>query len=256
MARHRSWGQGDGGRPIGVDLLSAEDHDGAVALLIHARDQLGLEDSWCEITAPIEAADSASDAHPDLVAILVESGFEFQVARVKVEWTPCSHLPPDSGRLTFRPARDLDERPLVTLFRAVTDGSLDHAMVTQRSEVGDDSEARDRLDAVRSYRAQPDWFSVAFDSNEDPIGYVVPCLVEDDIPVVGEVGVVADHRGHGYGNDLLSHATRLLAASGAERIVADTDCANTAMRTVFGAGCYREQRWRDDYRWRRYRQVA
>jgi GNAT superfamily N-acetyltransferase len=48
-------------------------------------------------------------------------------------------------------------------------------------------------------------------------------------PVVGYIAVVPEQRGHGYAYDLLGEATRLLAAEGADRIVAGTDVTNLPM---------------------------
>jgi RimJ/RimL family protein N-acetyltransferase len=48
-------------------------------------------------------------------------------------------------------------------------------------------------------------------------------------PVIGYIAVVPEQRGHGYAYDLLAEATRLLAAEGADRIVAGTDVTNTPM---------------------------
>ncbi|MGH9299653.1 MAG: GNAT family N-acetyltransferase, partial [Acidimicrobiales bacterium] len=75
----------------------------------------------------------------------------------------------------------------------------------------------------------------------------------DGTPMVAEIGVVASQRGHRYVDDLLAWATQLLARWGAERIIADTDRANTPMRAAFKRSGYRELRWRDDYRWQRER---
>jgi RimJ/RimL family protein N-acetyltransferase len=71
------------------------------------------------------------------------------------------------------------------------------------------------------------------------------------VPIIAEIGVAVAHRGHGYVSELLSWATRCLVASGATRIVADTDRANTPMRAAFTRGGYREFRLRDDYLWER-----
>ncbi len=253
VARHRWWGPQDARRPLGVDLLSVEEHDPAVQLLASARDQLGVDDAWCEVTAPTAAADGASEAHRDLVAVLTASGFAFEVARVKLERTASIDPRPDLGRLAFRPAHTLDGGMLVALFQAVANGSLDHGMTVDRDEVGAEREARERLTRARAYRGEPDWFSVAFNAEGHPVGYVVACLMEDEIAVVAEIGVAAGHRGRGYVNDLLARATRQLVAHGAERIVADTDLANAPMRAAFATAGYREERWRDDYQWRRPR---
>lgn len=250
LARHYWWGRVGSTQPFGLDHVSAEDHDAAIALIVHARDRLDVDEALCEVTAPIDHGDDPSQVHAGLAAVLQDSGFGFEVARVTVEWTVGTSISPDPGRLVLRPAYSLDDSLLVSPFRAVADGSLDHGMVADRARLGAAQEASERLASVRSYPGQPDWFAVAFDGHDQTVGYVVPGLA-GAAPIIGEIGVAAPHRGHGYVKDLLSWATRRLTAYGATRIVADTDRANTPMRAAFMRGGYREFRWRDDYQWRR-----
>lgn len=250
LARHYWWGQPNAIRPIGVELVSVEDLSAAGELLRHARAHLDVEDAWCCITAAVEEGDDPSVVQGNFVAVLKGCGFGFEVSRVRVEWVAGTETKPDSGRLDFRPARSLSDEVLVTLFSAVTDGSLDHGMSTDRVRRGAEGEARQRLERARSYRAESDWFQVAFTPAGDPVGYVVPGLA-NETPMVAEIGVAVSHRGNGYVDDLLSWATRLLASSGAERIIADTDRANVPMRAAFDRAGFREFRWRDDYQWNR-----
>lgn len=250
LARHYWWGRPGAPHPMGVELVSAEDRAVAVSLLCHARDRFDAADAWCCITAPVEEGGDPSIARTDLVSVLGACGFGFEVSRVSVEWSAGAETAPPSERLVFRPARGFGDDALVALFSAVTDGSLDHGMISDRAELGAEGEARQRLERARSYRAEPDWFQVACTPAGKPVGYVVPGYV-NDAHMIGEIGVAANHRGIGYVDDLLGWATRLLASCGAQRIVADTDRVNTPMRAAFGRAGYRELRWRDDYRWQR-----
>jgi RimJ/RimL family protein N-acetyltransferase len=250
-ARHNWWGRTGSPLPMGVDLLSAEDHDAAVALILYARDHLNVQEARSEITAPIERGDNPSEILASLVAVLDDSGFSFEVARVTVQWTGRTLPRTASHRLTFVPARQLDDDVLIALFVAVSTDSLDNAMIVDRARLGADEEAGRRLEAVRSYRGEPDWFSVGFTAEDEAVGYVVPGLA-GDLPIIGEVGVAVEHRGQGYVDDLLSWGTDVLVAAGAERIAADTDRVNTPMRAAFHRAGYRESHWRDDYRWRRH----
>lgn len=246
LARHYWWGLPNAARPMGIELVSVEDHAAAVGLFRHAQDGLDVEDAWCCVTAPVEEGDDPSVARAPLVAVLAECRFGFEVSRVSIEWSAGTEIQPDSGRLVFRPARSLTDDVLVALFSAVADGSLDHGMITDRARHGAEGEARQRLARARSYRAEPDWFHVAFTPTGEPAGYVMPGLA-DETPMIAEVGVAASHRGNGYVDDLLAWATRLLATGGARRIIADTDRANAPMRAAFKRAGYREFRWRDDY---------
>jgi RimJ/RimL family protein N-acetyltransferase len=250
VARHYWWRRPSSDEPFGIDFVSIERHSAAVALILHAREQLLVNLGFCQIFCLVEQGDNPSYVQANLVSVLRDTGFVFEVARVTVDWTGNSTISFEGDRLSFRPACDLDDTLLRSLFQSVTDGSLSHGMVTDRSLVGTEEEARERLRAVRSYRAERDWFTVAFDVHNVPVGYVVPAYV-GATPIICEIGVAQPHRGNGYVNDLLSWATRRLVESGARQIQADTDRSNTPMRAAFVKGGYREIRWRDDYKWHR-----
>ncbi len=57
-------------------------------------------------------------------------------------------------------------------------------------------------------------------------------------PVVGFLGVLPSHRGHGYVDDLLAEITADLADMDAQRITADTDATNTPMAAAFDRAGY------------------
>lgn len=253
LARHWWWDSLGSSRPAGVDLVSVEEHETAAALLRLARDQLAVSDAVCELTASAERKESASSAAETRCSwgsVLTASGFAFEVARLRVELVSERGVRSDSERLAFRPARCFDDELLGRLFEAVGDGSLDHGMSEGRARCGREAEALERLAAARCYGADPEWFTVGCTHDGIPVGYVLPALV-DEIAVVAEIGVARRHRGHGYGLDLLLLAVRLLAATGAKRIVADTDQGNPPMRATFAQAGFAEREYRESYRWQR-----
>jgi RimJ/RimL family protein N-acetyltransferase len=249
VSRHYWWSRPGSDEPFGIDFVSIEDHSATVALVHDAREQLHVDMAFCQIFCLTEQGHNPSHIQADLASVLRDSGFVFEVARVTVQWTIATPIATDRNRLNFRPACDLDDTLINALFQSVTDGSLSHGMLSERARVGVVQEALERLQMVRSYRAERDWFAVGFNSENAPVGYVVPAYV-GDTPIICEIGVAQPHRGNGYVDDLLFWATRRLAESGARVIQADTDRANTPMRAAFAKGGYREFRWRDDYEWR------
>lgn len=250
LARHYWWGAPGSGTPTVFKNVSAEDPGAAASLLAHARDLIGVQEAWCEVTAPVETGQNPSVARADLVALLTRAGFGFAVGRVGVEWAPGAGVRPGAGALEMRPASEFGDEDLVALFRAVGDGSADHGMIADRKRLGPDQEARKRLASARAFRGEPGWFAVGVTPAGGLAGYVVPAW-GTAAASVAELGVASPHRGRGYARELLAHATALLAAAGADRIGADTDLANIRMRAAFARAGYREVRRRDDYRWRR-----
>lgn len=84
-------------------------------------------------------------------------------------------MPPQprrAGRLTFRPATTLPEGDLVEMFAAVSDGSVDHAMISGRAEHGRRQEAAIRLGQAWRRKHEDDWFVVGVDGAGVPVGYV------------------------------------------------------------------------------------
>ncbi|HEU5034259.1 MAG TPA: GNAT family N-acetyltransferase [Mycobacteriales bacterium] len=252
VARHQWWGPQDAEVPVVFVSLESRDPDAAVALLEHARQALAIEEAWAPITLPgreQEADDDPWHRVPQTVAVLERGGFRFAVDRVRIEWTAGTPMPEASSRLSFRPATDLVHDELVELFAAVADGSLDDSMLRDRERLGRDAEARKRLDFDLHYPGVDGRFVVGCTrADEQPIGYVIPAL-HGELGVIAEIGVARPRRGRGYVHDLLAHATRVLVAAGAKRIVADTDCANTPMRAAFDRAGYRVFARRWDWSW-------
>jgi RimJ/RimL family protein N-acetyltransferase len=65
--------------------------------------------------------------------------------------------------------------------------------------------------------------------------------------VINFIGVVPEHRGKGYVDDLLAEGTATLHAAGAERVRADTDTRNLPMAAAFGRAGYAEFAKRREY---------
>jgi RimJ/RimL family protein N-acetyltransferase len=186
--------------------------------------------------------------------VLEAAGFIVEVDRVLLHWTKSSGqgpVPPQprrAGRLTFRPATTLAEGDLVEMFAAVSDGSVDHGMITGRAEHGRRQEAAIRLGQARRRKHEDNWFAVGVDVAGVPAGYVQSALGPDDLAFLAEVGVVESQRGHQYVDELLAYGTGVLADRGETRIRAFTDAANHAMRAAFARGGYAETGSRRDFR--------
>ena len=65
--------------------------------------------------------------------------------------------------------------------------------------------------------------------------------------VINFIGVVPEHRGRGYVDDLLAEGTAALHAAGAEYVRADTDTRNLPMAAAFGRAGYAEFAQRREY---------
>ena len=56
--------------------------------------------------------------------------------------------------------------------------------------------------------------ATAYDAAGELVGFALPSAEQTGGPVVGYLGVLAEHRGNGYSDDLLAEITHLLVATG------------------------------------------
>ena len=157
------------------------------------------------------------------------AGLRFLVERVELRWTaePGAVLPPRPGRLAFRPVQD--DAEVLAVVRGTVDGTLDaHARRdVERADV--DTAARA---IVEEFPGPRSLVRLAHDLTGSCVGITVPALRPWG-PDISYVGVLPQHRGNGYADDLLLEATHLLVEGGATEIVAATDVGNTPMAASF-----------------------
>jgi RimJ/RimL family protein N-acetyltransferase len=143
-----------------------------------------------------------------------------------------------SDRLVFR--REPDDEVFAGLFRRTLAGTLDATTRAMADAVGGDEQARadvafyrDRMFGDRA------WWLVAHTHAGEPVGFGIPSR-NNDVPVVGYIGVLPEHRGHGYIDDILAETTRVLVAEAHATVIrADTDLANRPMAAAFERAGYR-----------------
>jgi RimJ/RimL family protein N-acetyltransferase len=232
VARAAWWGGPGDTTPIALDWFEFTDLDAAVRLLrtaaLRAEYSLMLPPDWRDVPAVKDAAEARIDA-------ATAAGLRLLVERYRYEWTPACGLPARPHRLRYRTAPD--DAAVLDAFRRIHQGSLDaHARRTVAT-LGLDAAAREQLDILRWMPTSPAWWRLAYTHDGDLVGLSIPARNHSH-PIIGYIGVVPEHRGHGYAYDLLVEATHHLAATGAERIVAATDTTNTPMAAAFAKAGY------------------
>jgi ribosomal protein S18 acetylase RimI-like enzyme len=228
------WGFSTGDRPLALDCLYA------AATVI---DPVPL---W---TALIECAPAKIEYHlftqpawrddPQITARLAAAraaGLTTLTERLRYEWNSSDPLPPRSTRLRFVAARD--DEVFIDVFQRISEGSLDVATREGVARIGARAYAEEDVSDYKLMPGPRDWWRLAFDQSGELIGCALPSA-NDGGPVVGYLGVVPEHRGHGYADDLLAEITWMIAETGADRIRADTDTTNTPMAAAFERAGYR-----------------
>ena len=157
------------------------------------------------------------------------AGLGFLVERVELRWPaePGAALPPRPGRLTFRPVGDDDE--VLAVVRGTLDGTLDAHARRDVARDGVDAAARAVVEELPGPRSL---MRLADDPAGRCVGITVPGLRSWGADI-SYVGVLPEHRGNGYADELLLEASHLLVQGGAPEIVAATDVGNAPMAAAF-----------------------
>nr|WP_202886186.1 GNAT family N-acetyltransferase [Kribbella sandramycini] len=156
--------------------------------------------------------------------------------RLRYEWLAEYGLPPRSTRLRFEPA---DNEAFVNMFMRISEGSLDAATARDIARLGVEGAAREEVELYETHlEGDRDWWRFAYDAEGKEIGFAIPSA-NNGGPVVGYLGVLPEHRGNGYIDDILAEITHLLAETGAVKVRADTDFGNVPMAKAFERGGYR-----------------
>lgn len=182
---------------------------------------------------------------PDTVAALAwrqgaarHAGLPASLERLRYEWTPQVGLPEPSGRVLF--CAEPNDEVFVDLFRRVLAGTLDAASRKEAEHIGAEAQARGDVAFYRdTMLGDRSWWRVARTPDGEVVGFGLPSR-NHAFPVVGYLGVLPDHRGHGYADEILAEITRILASeTDPERVRADTDLTNAPMAAAFERVGYR-----------------
>ncbi|MFG3349405.1 GNAT family N-acetyltransferase [Streptomyces sp. NPDC048018] len=173
-----------------------------------------------------------------LFGVLEASGARPLVERLRLEWRPGAPVPEPGGRLVFRPVRDRED--LLALMTPVMEGTLDaHGQADLASGLSPREAAEQYFDEELAHYTTPRaWWRIAeLPGTGEPVGFVVPAR-NNYHPIIAYIGVLPDHRGHGYVDDILAEGTRVLAAQDVPRIRAATDLGNVPMAKSFARAGY------------------
>lgn len=166
------------------------------------------------------------------LATVEQFGARLFVERLRLEWTPASPVPEPTGRLGFRPVAD--ESELVDLLARILTGTLDAHSRDDLTRMSPREAARHQLDDEFAHYTTPrDWWRVAtVPGSGEPAGLVIAARNQYR-PIIAYIGVLPEHRGRGYIDEILGEGTRVLAATRPDRIRASTDVGNHPMAASF-----------------------
>jgi RimJ/RimL family protein N-acetyltransferase len=248
VARLAWWGRPEDEAPLILDILDLDRDPARVetgaSLLTAAMAEVvtaaGVTrpPQYLRFVPPDWRADPAVRADvEDRMAVLERCGARPFVERLRLEWR-AEHavVPQRDSRLGFRPVRDDEE--ILALMTEVLSGTLDAHSREELTRMSPRESAADLFayEASRGPRLR-DWWRVAMLPDGEPVGFVLPSRNAYH-PIIAYIGVVPEHRGHGYIDGLLAEGTRILAGEGAAQIRAATDVGNVPMARAFERAGY------------------
>jgi ribosomal protein S18 acetylase RimI-like enzyme len=184
---------------------------------------------------------------PDRRAWLLErAGFVLRRETSRFEWRSESGLPAVARRLDFRALDEVGEEAFVGAIERVSEGTLDREIQDERDELGPAEAARRFFELERKLEYDPAWCRLAYAPDGGLVGLVMPAR-NPTSAVINYIGVVPEHRGRGYVDDLLVEGTAALRAAGAESVRADADTRNAPMAAAFRRAGYEEFAKRREY---------
>jgi RimJ/RimL family protein N-acetyltransferase len=170
------------------------------------------------------------------ITALERVGARLLVERLRLEWRSGTPLPAASERLMFRPVSDRAD--LVRLMTLALEGTLDAHSRAALRQSPPERVAADQYDGeFTTYSSPRDWWRIATRLDGEPVGFVVPAHNGYN-PIIAYIGVLPDHRGHGYVDEILAEGTRVLAANNVTRVRASTDVGNVPMANAFQRNGY------------------
>jgi RimJ/RimL family protein N-acetyltransferase len=189
-----------------------------------------------------------TQAVPQRMAVLQRLGARPLVERLRLEWRPGTPVAPDDGRLRFRGFTDAEEA--LDLMTRTVEGTLDAHSQADLTHLTPRAVAEEHFHGeLERWPSPQDWWRVATRPDDgEPVGFVFPAR-NDYGPIIAYIGVLPEHRGHGYIDAILAEGTRVLAAHDIPRIRANTDVGNTPMAAAFARAGYVNYQNQIDMTW-------
>lgn len=245
IARALWWGQPHSDYPVSLDCLwvdpSITDPGIIAGRLVeaghHALRASGIDrlpdlnmdvpQNWHDDPRAVAAVKWRQDA-------VVSAGLSETIEKLSYAWTGNKPTPKRSDRLTFTPA---DDRVFLEIFSEAAQGSLDIHTQADLAELGPDVQAADDLDFYLGLPGDRQMWRIAQNLKGDRVGFIIPSRSAYNASV-SYLGVVPEHRGHGFVDDLLAEITIMHRDNGEPSITGTTDTTNAPMAAAFRRAGY------------------
>ena len=129
-------------------------------------------------------------------------------------------------RLNYKTLNDVGEKQFLDAIENVTMNTLDRDDIESVSVNGSKEAARLYFELLKEMDFNDTWWRLAYESNGDFVGLVVPQRINEIKGVVNYIGVVPSKRGKGYVKDLIEEASRIMIEANLQVLMADVDVEN------------------------------
>ncbi len=180
------------------------------------------------------------------IELLKSVGFSLVRETIRFEWqdTQAEILP--STRLIFRSLDEVGEDAFVNAIALASSQTLDRSIKEDQSRLGLQQEAVERFNKMKALKYKLAWWQLAYIPNGSLVGLIMPAE-NDGGATIAFIGVLSEHRGQGYGNDLLQQGILTHKNDDARRIRTDVDINNQPSIRTFQRAGYKQFSSRQEY---------
>ena len=163
-------------------------------------------------------------------------------------WEPGCPLPPAEGTLRYESAPEPWLRQSIA---AVMANSLDESDQYTVPKIGIDRAVDDVYEVSKQYfEERAGWWRAAIDSQGRRVAFVLTTVFVDPSRwkegkpqgTILYMGVLPEHRGHGYALELIEEATRTCVRADCWRVFCDTGSGNYPIVIAFQKAGYQERK--------------
>jgi RimJ/RimL family protein N-acetyltransferase len=242
VARAAFWGPADAERPWQVDRFDPGTGPDRVEvgaeLLRRAYAALSPADGDrppYQLRLPVDwrdRPDARADAE-DRIAAARSAGLVPFVERISVTWKPAYGLPPRPGRLRFQPGAEDADTVRDVLGRICTD-TLDAYAKRDVERYGLAKAVEVTVEELEEMPNGTGWerWRIARTPDGEVVGIVLGSR-NPSAATIGYMGVVPEHRGHHYSDDLVIEALHVFTEAGETLVNDATDVGNAPMAASF-----------------------
>lgn len=235
VARAAWWARPEDPEPLVINWFDVAEGEGDAGAELLRTAPWRTEELELDLPAGWRDLPGLTAAVTTRTAAALKAGYEPLVERFLYRWTPDQGLPERPGRLVF--SAEPDDTVFFDALRRIHSVTLDAHARRAIEQGGVDQAAQEELDIFHWFPSPREWWQFARTPGGEPVGIHIPARNSNG-PCIGFIGVLPEHRGHGYAYDLLAECTRFLAEHGAEFIAGATDQGNFPMAAHFTRAGY------------------